>query len=134
MPQTLTIANELSRRQAVEHVAGLSIDGKQWEITVKRWRKKRTLNQNALYWKWIEEIVGHISDATGYERDEVHEYLKQRFLAPKLIEIDGVAIMRFTTTGCDTKGMANYMDRIYRWASTELGLVLPQPPVATEER
>ncbi len=134
MPQTLTIANEQSRRRAAEHVAGLSVDGKQWEVTVKRWRKRRTLNQNALYWKWIEEIVGHVSDATGYERDEVHEYLKQRFLEPKTIVIDSWAIKRYTTTNCDTKGMAYYMDRIHRWASQDLGLVLPLPPTATEER
>ncbi len=134
MPQTLTIANEQSRRRAAEHVAGLSVDGKRWEVTVKRWRKKRTLNQNALYWKWITEVVDHVSDYTGYEKDEVANHCKQEFLPPKIIAIDGKRSHYRTTTNLSTKEMAEYMDRIYRWASQELGLVLPSPPTATEER
>jgi hypothetical protein len=134
MSDQLVITDEATRHRAVEHVAGLSIDGKQWEVSVARKRKRRTLNQNALYWKWIGEVVDHVSDCTGYEKDEVHEYFKQRFLEPKAIEIDGFAAKRYTTTDCDTGEMAKYMDRIYRWASQELGLVLPLPPVATEER
>lgn len=133
MPQTLIITNEQSRQRAVTFVAALSLD-KQWEIAIKRHRKRRTLAQNSLYHAWVAVVTDHVSGYTGYEKDEVHEYFKQRFLEPKIIEIDGFAVKRYTTTDNDTKAMADYMDRIYRWASQELGLPLPLPPVATEER
>lgn len=73
-----------------------------------------------------------MSEYTGYEKEEIHEFFKQRFLEPQKIEIEGLEAVRYTTTKLDTKEMAEYTDRVYRWATSELGLVLPLPPVAEE--
>lgn len=133
MPQTLIIANEQSRQRAAAFVAALSLD-KQWDVEIKRHRKHRTLAQNRLYWMWVAEVADAVSDHTGYESEDVHEYFKQRFLPGRRIEIEDMIVERFTTTKLNTAEMATYTDKIYRWASTELGLVLPLPPIATEER
>ena len=134
MTQPLVISCEASRQRAVAHIGGLSLDGKQWEVKVARKRKRRTLNQNALYWAWITKVQEAVSDYTGYEKDEIANHCKQEFLPSKVVAIDGARSEYRTTTNLSTKEMADYMDRIHRWASMELGLVLPLPPVATEER
>ncbi len=132
--QSLLISCEASRQRAVEHIAGLSLDNKQWDITVERHRKRRTLAQNRLYWKWVTEVAAAVSEHTGYEPEDVHEFFKQRFLPGRRIEIEGMVAERFTTTKLDTAAMSLYADKIFRWASQELGLVLTQPPSATEIR
>jgi hypothetical protein len=134
MTQALVISCEGSRQRAAEHIANLCLDDRQWDVTVERHRKTRTLSQNRLYWKWVTGIASAVSEHTGYEPEDVHEYFKQRFLPGRRIEIEGMVAERFTTTKLNTAEMAEYTDKIYRWASQELGLVLPLPPVATEER
>lgn len=134
MANKYTIATEKDRQWAQDFIAGLSIEGKKWELTIEPYRKRRTRSQNALYWAWVDEIARYVSEHTGYEKEDVHEYFKGRWLPPKLVELDGVTVNRYTTTGLDTAGMAEYTDKIYRWATTELGLILPLPPVKTEVR
>lgn len=127
------IGGEEAREQIINVIKSLNLE-KRWEIRIEPVRMTRTRNQNALYWAWVEEIAKHVSEYTGYEKDDIHEYFKKRFLPGTVIEIDGTAVVRYTTTKLTTKQMADYSDRIYRWATSELGLVLPLPPTQTEER
>jgi len=94
--------------------------------------RKRTLSQNNLMWAWVTEIANYVSDHTGYEKDEVHEDFKKRFLSGKSVVIDGMEVKHYSTKKLSTTEMTEYMDRIYRWATTELGLTLPLPPTAEE--
>ena len=128
MPSPFIIADEEGRQKALNEIAHLDLDDKKWEITVKRHRKRRSLNQNRMYWAWVTEVADAVSDYTGYERDEIHEFFKQNFLPGRTIEIAGMEAEHRTTTKLDTKEMSEYCDRIHRWASTELGHTLPLPP------
>ena len=134
MTDPLIITDEAGRQKALNDIAHLDLTGKQWEVTVKRHRKRRSPKQNRMYWNWCEEVAGHVSEYTGYDKDEIHEFFKQNFLPGRRIEIEGMEAVRFTTTKLNTKEMSEYCDRLYRWASEELGLALPLPPVMTEER
>ena len=133
MPNTLTITDLKSNLAAIDFISKLSLE-KQWDVTVTKHTKKRTRNQDALYFVWIEEVAGYVSEHLGYEKKEVHTYLKDRFMEPKIVEIDGHVAKHYSITDNDTKAMSEYMDRVYRWASQDLGLVLPLPPVVTEQR
>ena len=45
---------------------------------------KRTVFQNALYWKWMEVV----SEITGNNKDAIHALMKMRFLSKrKLVKI-----------------------------------------------
>ena len=126
------ISDEAGRQRILDQIAHLDLEGKPWEITVKRHRKRRSNAQGRLYFGWVEEVVKHVVEYTGYEKDEIHDYFKSNFLEPgKEIQIKGLPARRRspTTTTLDTKQMAEYCDRIYRWASVELGLALRLPPV-----
>ncbi len=127
MPKNqIIIRDETLRQRAIELIYGLNLD-KPWTITVEPFRKKRSLSQLRLMHAWIGEVVKHVSEHTGYTHDDVHEFLKQKFLTPKTIEIDGRVSRRWTTGDLTTAQMADYMDKIYAWATTELGLFLPIP-------
>lgn len=118
-----TIFNEADR----DRVAGLvsSLDpSKKWAVTVKKYVKKRTNPQNNLYWKWLE-IIGR---ETGYDKDDLHDALRDKFLDPVEREVLGeLRHFRQSTTKLTTQQMTEYMDNIYRFSTSDLGILLPVP-------
>ena len=95
-----------------------------YEVTISRVRKKRTTDQNSLYWMWLKCVV----DETGNDINDLHEYCKRKFLAPRVIEIAGERIeIAPSTTKLDTADMTTYLNSVQSWASSELGITLPSP-------
>ncbi len=95
------------------------LEGKHIELTIQKERNTRTLNQNSYYWGVIIEIL---SDYTGYDKDEVHEALKFKFL--KKYE-DTNLVTVGSTAKLSTAEFADYIDGIIRWAATEYQIVIP---------
>jgi len=111
-----------AQRMITEALARLDETGRDIYIEVGEYRRSRSAEQNARYWA----IIGAIADHTGHSKDEIHEYCKQRFLPPRVIEIDGQQVMVPTsTTTLSTAEFAAYMDQVEAWAATELGVVIP---------
>ena len=124
--QKYKIADPLQARRVGALVAGLSPDSGPWEVVIKKWRKQRTLSQNALYWKWLEIIGGEV----GEDKDELHDIFREKFLPWEIVEVCGVKKKRLTRTSDPdfvTNHMAAYMTHIERFANTELGILLPHP-------
>ncbi len=122
------ISDEAGRQKALDDIAHLDLTGdKKWEVSVKRHRKRRSLKQNNLMWMWIDEITPYVSEATGYEKDEIHELFKQNFLPHIKLEMGDLTAEKYSTKDLDTKEMSDYCNRIHRWAS-EFGIILPLPP------
>lgn len=117
------IAGDANRDNVLRFIAKLS-SRKKWQVTVSEYRRNRSLEQNALYHKW----VGMIAAETGHAHDEVHEHCKAKFLPPRFVEISGeVHEIRPTTTKLKVDEMSGYMDRVYEWAASDLGMILPLP-------
>ena len=89
-----------------------------YEITVKKWRKKRSLDQNALYWVWLQIIAKEL----GYDTEELHSSFKSMFLTDRSKKIPLVR----STTVLNTLEFINYLKAVERQAS-ELGITLPRP-------
>ena len=109
----------------------IELDGSK-EVVIRDYKSKRSLDQNALYWRWLEEI----SEQTGYSVEELHNrfkslYMLQVYLAePKtkkqqdwiglydMIKEDGTnamierALDTISTTWADVEQFKEYMDRI----------------------
>ncbi|MBW2675100.1 MAG: recombination protein NinB [Deltaproteobacteria bacterium] len=124
--QTFITKTEEALKLAQEFVSSLH-PSKKWEITVAEYRKKRSLGQNALMWKWANEVADYVSEHTGMDADDVHAFLKGKFLSPRIVEIKGEVVEYRTTTKLSTAEMTDYMNKIYAWATTDLGLILPHP-------
>jgi hypothetical protein len=125
----LTLINEQVRRRALDILATLPLEPRQ-EIIIRPAKSKRSLAQNATYWMHIDAIRLHIMDSTGqaYSKDEVHDFLRAKFLPTRPVEINGElqSSVESTTRLC-VKEMSNYMEQIDRYCVQELGLYLPMP-------
>lgn len=100
------------------------------EVVIRPHKSKRTLSQNALYWKWLDIIRLHIADSIGqiYSGEDLHEWFKAKFLPTRLIGINGEDMpITSSTTKLNTAEMSEYMECIDHFCVTQLHLFLPQP-------
>lgn len=110
-----------SKNAIVEYINNLDLN-KSYSVKITNKRETRTLSQNRLYWLYISCISEH----TGYEKNELHDYLRGLFLEKEATKIfNEIQVKLTSTTSLDTKLMKNYIDKIIVWASTELQITLP---------
>lgn len=124
--QEIILSGEPQRQHLIRFLSAVKLE-KPIKVTIEEHRKTRTLNQNALMWKWLTEVAELVSDYSGHTPEEVHEFMKARFLPEKLVEIGGETMSYRTTTKLTTEEMSAYMDRIYEFVTRELGLFLTLP-------
>lgn len=126
MKQEIIIRDEVLRSRVIDLIRTLNL-GKPWCVTLEPYRKRRSLSQNSLMWAWLNEVADHVSQHTGTDIDDIHEYFKQQFLPAKIKEVLGETIEVRSTTKLTTLEMASYMEKIYAWVTSELGVLLPLP-------
>lgn len=99
-----------------------SLDGKECELSIGEWRKKRTENQSRYY---FGVVVKMIADEIGDSKDEIHSFLTTMFLKDyKELKGKQYVIVR-STTSLNTKEFTHYIEECKMWASKELGLYIP---------
>ncbi len=138
--QTLILANELVRKNALTIVANLPIDGTM-QIVIGPKKKVRTPDQNSLMW------VGPLADICDqawvsgkqFSAEVWHEFFKRKFLPEGTeedfdrritktwkgkwtIDPDGDRVLIGSTTQLSTYGMSIYMTEVEAYAATELGV------------
>ena len=87
-----------------------------WAVSWKPWKSKRSLDQNARYWKLVTAFGEHV----GYERDEMHQLMGYKFLRYEKICRDGLRRTFIpSTTKLNTAEMADYQERIERLAAQQ---------------
>lgn len=116
------IDSEPRRQQAIERIQALDIS-RPWRVEIKRWQKRRSLNQNSLYHMW----VGTIAQETGNDHEAVHEALKSMFCPLTVIELGGEMRTVRSTALLNTELMWQYMEQVHAYAATDLGIRLPLP-------
>ena len=89
MTPSLILRDESIRQRAIDRIKALKLDAEEpWAVYVERYRKLRTLEQNAAYWA----VVGRICAATGHSKNVIHTYLRKAAWGVELSEIKGKAI------------------------------------------
>lgn len=117
------VRDEYMRSRVADLIAKLDLS-RPWQVTVEPHRARRSLNQNALYHKW----VGIIAADTGNSHDDAHEFLKGEFLEPRTVEIGRrLRQVRPSTTTLKIDEMSAYMNQVQAWAGSTLGIILPTP-------
>jgi len=107
------------------------------EIIIERKHATRSLAQNAFYWA---VVIQHLSEYTGYLPDEVHELLKAKFLPKRLAVTDGNGevkdefVIGGTTTRLNKLEFGEFIANIQQWAAEALGVVIPDPDNALDDR
>lgn len=126
--QTFILWGEREREHALRSIYEMRIDPKHPpEINIGPHKKKRSLSQNALMWKWINEVVDIVCADTGNDADQIHYWFKEKFLSPTIIEVRGQAVEYRTTTNLTAEEMSAYMDRIHAFVTQELDIRLTLP-------
>ena len=98
-----------------------AFEGKKGECVLREPRKQRSLLENNYY---FSVIVSMLSEFTGYEKEEMHEILKWKFL--RYVDDRGIERAR-STTDLSTVEAEDYYERIRRWAAADLNFFIPNP-------
>ena len=91
------------------------------DVTLSVKENTRSNNQNKLWWKWMD-IIG---ESIGYNKQEIHDILKVKFLLREEI-IDG-ATNKYTksTSTLTKKEFAKLTSDVFFWANDTLNINLP---------
>jgi len=101
----------------------ITLEGKRVSCEVKKFRKKRTDQQNKYY---FGVIVNILSKQLGYEPEEIHLMLRERFLRIHDEKHPDFVIAK-STTKLNTQEFNEYIEAIQRWAAQELKIYIPDP-------
>lgn len=104
------------------------------EVTVKRHQKKRSPEANSYLWGVCYPLL---SDASGYEKEEIHHLMCCKFFGTKVVEIMGERItrpVRTTTTNeegepewLDPATFGEFIEMVIREASLWYDVTIPPP-------
>lgn len=111
-----------------------------WKVTAEPVKNTRSASQNAYLWAVPYKLI---SEATGYEVEEVHNYMLGRFFGWKDKRVpktprnpEGVESVPVRTTTTDEHGkrsvmttlqFSEYVEFIQRFAAIKLEIIIPDP-------
>lgn len=99
---------------------------KPWELIVQQFRRSRSSQQNRALWGLAYAMI---SEATGYELEELHEYYLGSFFGWTVKTMFGQKkrVPNKRSSKLSTVEFAEYFDFIQRHAAQNLGLYIPDP-------
>tara|TARA_R110000751_G_scaffold37511_2_gene90894 strand:+ start:1553 stop:1936 length:384 start_codon:yes stop_codon:yes gene_type:complete len=121
MSDKIYIREERHRNHAIETIKALDI-ATVYEVTIKPYKRNRSLEQNSLMWKWYSIIA----DDLGYTTEEIHEEFMRKLLIPITMQTPSGMVEVYSTKKLKVKEMTAYLEGIERTA-TEMGISLPRP-------
>ena len=121
MSDKIYIREERHRNHALDTIKALNIDTV-YEVTIKPYKRNRSLEQNSLMWKWYSIIA----DDLGYTTEEIHEEFMRKLLIPITMQTPSGLVEVYSTKKLKVKEMTAYLEGIERTA-TEMGIALPRP-------
>jgi len=119
----LTFLDPEKYRQLISSQSGIV------DVIIKKVSSPRSNRQNRYYWGIALKLI---SEHTGYTIEETHEVLKYIFLQKHIDfekkdgSVERASYVQSTTT-LNTQEFETYLENIKRWASINLGVVIPDP-------
>jgi len=100
-------------------------DDTRLEVTVRKPRKYRSLQQNKYYWG---VVISLLSETTGFSKDEMHDALRVKFLTDLELIGEKTTLPRIqSTTELSTVEFLEYVSQIQQWAAEFLDCYIPDP-------
>jgi hypothetical protein len=119
-PQTIYVDSEQRRARAVAILSRLPLD-KPFEVRIGPYESSRSAQQNRRYWL----LMGLLATTTGHDKDELHDWCKDKFLGTREIEIAGERrVIRPSTRRLKVNEFAAYMEKVEAWMIETLGVWL----------
>lgn len=118
------LLNDEVKKNCIGHIQNLP-ERTVWDVQIREHKSKRSLQQNALYWKWL----GIIGDVLGWDAEDLHESMKQNFIGfdDKVDPVTGkVFQVPRSSKKLGVKKFSEFMDKVYAFAQSE-NITLPEP-------
>ena len=136
--RTFRLADREIVRRLVGLVENLPVDAaRPLEVVIREEKKKRTPDQNSLYWAGPLRDIAEQAWVAGrqYSAEVFHEYFKREFLPdPDRADCDdshikdgyvkwsampnGSRVLIGSTTGLTVRGMAAYLEQVYAYGAS----------------
>lgn len=106
--------------------------GKEIEVSFSQKKKPRSNPQNAYYWGVVIDLICQAMNEAGdlVKPQEVHEFLKHRFLKIQKIDIEtGELLYEYSrsTTDLSTFEFSEYVERCVQFAAEFLNIEIAMP-------
>ena len=98
-----------------------SLEGKRWELVLRKRRIQRSNPQNNYYWGVVLELLSEVS---GHTPDEMHEICRYMFLRKR--DENGLEYVE-STASLDTVRFEKYLSQIKQWAAEFFNCPIPDP-------
>jgi hypothetical protein len=117
----IVVVESQARRDRLIHIVERLPFDPAYQVTIEEYAPTRNAQQNRRYWLLLSLMGKH----TGHDRDELHDFFKEKFLGTREIVVAGErAIIRPSTRRLKTKEFAEYMDKVENFAIEELQIWL----------
>ena len=116
------LLSEIDRDMVISQIKRLDLH-KTYTVEITEKKPVRTISQHKLYWLWLTCL----SFETGNDKDDLHEFFKEKYIEPTIVTVFGVEQKRRTTTTLTTTQFKYFLDHIQQFASTDLSITLPDP-------
>ena len=105
-------------------------EGKRVEITVQKLKSTRSTQQNRLWWLYVTIIAKEI----GYDKNEMHEILKFKFLKKEKVDERTGEIFEYigSTAKLNKSDFADMVTDLIRYAAETFDIILPLPGEQSE--
>lgn len=114
----LILENEQKFNKSLQYFEGKNIVLKIREVEIQR-----TIEQNSLYWVWIDILASEL----GYQKNEMNQLIKYKFLKKDVVNEKGQKEVRLmSTTTLSKKEFSQLMENIYFWSNDTFNIVLPK--------
>ena len=119
------VFSQLDKEAVKEYINRLS-EGKSYTVEITLKKAKRSMDQNRLYWLWLNHIAKE--GDFGYTAEELHQVFAQKFLGARQRVMYGEQVLNPPSTKKLSKEeFTAYLERIEVFSNTELGIQLPIP-------
>lgn len=119
--RSFVLRSDELRKHVIAWLSALDLS-EPMEVVVRPYKAKRNSEQNRLMWA----ILNEIAENTPWDADCWHEHFKRTYIGIEKIPMpDGSAMERgMSTTKLNVSEFADYVTKIQRYATQELGIRL----------
>ena len=108
------------------HLIGELSRDYEWEITAKRYKKKRSNPANNYHWGVVVETI---CKDTGNDKNDIHEYLLGEHVGWETYDVLGTLKKRPVrrSHNMTSEEFEDFNEWCRAWAAQNLGMVIPMP-------
>lgn len=120
-PALFLIDNEQKRERCAKRILALPLVGQVWDVRIQEWEPRRSVDANRRLWALHQEAAR----ATGHSVDELHEFMKLKFLPHVMVKIGkDEREVPGRSSKLTSKEFRDFMDQVESFYIAELGVVL----------